>query len=305
MATAEIIACLVRGKLLLVRDQELGRSEPLPSPFLDASGPEARIVSVARGRDAGELCYAVQTPSTCTVLAQIPGSGDERRLFQSSGVRFCDVDFTFADGALACTIEGKRGTSAIGLLADDGKGMHTVTEGDVLDRSPRWAPDGQLELVYASTGIARTRSGAIAALSPSAVHRLRFDDSSVEVLLSDAKYDYSSPIANADGSLYALRNAYTPPVPRPPWAALLERWSKPRPAATTAASVRQLVHVQPLATTVLAENVRAYDITPTGEVVFASDGALFRFRQNTQSSPQKLADLADIDALVTQRPASP
>lgn len=241
---ADSVACLTHGKVVVIEE---GR-EPvaLESPYAEqigarqralvrkdarnASGrgaafmgarpgalwrggaepelPPASIVGVTRGRVSGELCYAISTGVVSGVFAQKPGTRDERRLFHNADVRVCEVDFSFADEAFTCTVEGEGGTSAIGVLADDGKGVRTVTEGDVLDRGPRWVPGGVREIVYASAGIGRTRSGAWAGRAPFALHRLRLNDGTVEVLVSDAKYDYLAPVAASDALVYAIRRAY-------------------------------------------------------------------------------------------------
>ncbi|HTA93290.1 MAG TPA: hypothetical protein VK745_27120 [Polyangiaceae bacterium] len=180
----------------------------------DAELPPARIVGVTRGRVSGELCYAISTGVVSGVFAQKPGTRDEQRLFHHADVLLREVDFSFADEAFTCTVDGKGGTSAIGVLADDGKGVRTVTEGDVLDRGPRWQPGGVAEIVYASAGIGRTQSGAWAGLSPFALHRLRLNDGTVEVLVSDAKYDYVAPVPVAEGLIYAIRRAYQAGPPK-------------------------------------------------------------------------------------------
>ncbi|MEI9949380.1 MAG: hypothetical protein WDO74_10455 [Pseudomonadota bacterium] len=171
-------------------------------------------MSITRGRTHGELCYAINSQAASGVFAQVPGSGKEAQLFHSVDTHLSELDFSFADGALACTVAGARGTSAIGVLADDGKGLRTVTEGDVIDRAPRWAPGGRAEIVYASAGIGRAKTGKAVGRSPFALHRLRFSDNSVEVLMADAQYDYATVVPVSESLLYALRRSYdrAPPV---------------------------------------------------------------------------------------------
>src|SRR5450432_465313 len=176
--------------------------------------PPARVVGVTRGRISGELCYAISTGVVSGVFAQKPGTRDEHRLFHNADVQIREVDFSFADEAFTCTVDGKGGTSAIGVLADDGKGVRTVTEGDVLDRGPRWVPGGVGEIVYASAGIGRTQSGAWAGRAPFSLHRLRLSDGTVEVLVSDAKYDYVAPVATSGSLIYAIRRTYEEAKPK-------------------------------------------------------------------------------------------
>lgn len=176
--------------------------------------PPARVVGVTRGRLSGEICYAISTGVVSGIFAQKPGSRDEHRLFHNADAQINELDFSFADEAFACTVEGKGGTSAIGILADDGKGVRTVTEGDVLDRAPRWVPGGVGQIVYASAGIGRTQSGAWAGRSPFALHRLSLNDGTVEVLVADGKYDYLAPIAIEGDVIYAIRRKYAEDRPK-------------------------------------------------------------------------------------------
>jgi hypothetical protein len=247
---ADCVACLTNGKVVVL--QEGREPEELESPYTEQIDsreramvrknawktqgrgaafmgggraalwgdgaeqelPPARVVGVTRGRISGELCYAISTGVVSGVFAQKPGTRDEHRLFHNADVQIRDIDFSFADEAFTCTVAGKGGTSAIGVLADDGKGVRTVTEGDVLDSGPRWVPGGLGEIVYASAGIGRTQSGAWAGRAPFSLHRLRMNDGTVEVLVSDAKYDYVAPVAASDSLIYAIRRTYEEAKPK-------------------------------------------------------------------------------------------
>jgi len=176
--------------------------------------PPARVVGLSRGRVTGELCYAITTGVVSGVFAQAPGTRDEHRLYHAADAPLADIDLSFADEAFVCAVSGKGGTSAIGVLADDGRGVRTLTEGDVVDRAPRWVPGGRGEIVYSSAGIGRTRDGAWAGLAPFAVHRLRLKDNQVEVLVADSKYDYLAPLALSDSAVYAIRRPYRDPKPQ-------------------------------------------------------------------------------------------
>ncbi|MES1175825.1 MAG: hypothetical protein ABUL62_16000 [Myxococcales bacterium] len=251
---AETIACLLQGKLELLDGR--GRAEgPLPSQLQEPAGARepgrnaSPIVSVTRGRARGELYYAIRVPNGTALFARTRGSSEEQRLFLGVDAQIREIDFSFGDEALACTVPGPRGTSAIGSLADDGKGVRTVTEGDVVDCTPRWAPGGRGEILYASAGVGRTQSGAWGGLAPFALHRLRFADNSVEVLTADARYDYLAPIAISDSLLYAIRRPYLAPTGPSPLAALCRyfaqdprspgrRWRVIRTSASWSASRR-------------------------------------------------------------------
>jgi len=296
----EAVACLKRGKVVLVVQ---GRApEPLVSPYQDAAAAQAGsaqaspIVGVTRGRIAGELCYAISAGSITAIFAQVPGASAEHRLFQGADARISELDFSVADASLTCTVAGERGTSAIGALADDGKGVRTVTEGDVIDCTPRWAPGGRAEILYASAGIGRTKSGAWAGLAPFALHRLRFVDQSVEVLQSDARYDYSSPIAVTDSVLYALRGAYQPPRAPSIFGAIAGRFrGAPSANAARAGAAKratELVRISGEGTRVVAQQVIAFDVGAHERVVYATASGVFR---STDGSVEQISSLEQVE----------
>jgi hypothetical protein len=322
---ADKVACLCNGKVVLVEE---GRE---PSELAtEHAKPPARVVGVTRGRVSGELCYVVSSGAVSDVFAHKPGTRDEQRLFHNVDVQIGEIDFSFATEAFTCTVEGKGGTSSIGVLADDGKGVRSVTEGDVLDRAPRWAPGGSAEIVYASAGIGRTRSGARAGRAPFSLQRLNLNEGTVEVLASDAKYDYLAPVP-ADGSrLYAIRRAYAASKSETsifgaasdalrapfrllfaPKAATAERmwvWGNlVEVAHGTAADAHaggrdasgyELVCITPKSTVVLARGVLAFDLAANGDIVYSNGRALFRAAADQCASQKKLANLERIEQIV-------
>jgi hypothetical protein len=318
---ADSVACLQSGRLMMIQ----AGCEPreLESPYAERV-KTARVVGVTRGRVSGELCYAISTGAVSGVFAQKPGTRNEHRLFHSADVELAEIDFSFADEAFSCTIEGKGGTSAIGVLADDGKGVRTVTEGDVLDRGPRWMPGGVGEIVYASAGIGRTRSGARAGRAPFSLHRLRMNDGTVEVLVSDAKYDYLAPVPVSDSLIYAIRRRYEEAkVKTSLLGALTDLLSKRGNAQQQAADANhlmiwgssvelvrdgegdarapdpkratadyELVRITPKGREVVAQGVLAFDIAPNGDVVYSNGGALYRLASGTNRQRELVANIA-------------
>jgi hypothetical protein len=308
-AMAETIACLVRGKVELLDGQGQGQAKrPMPSPHRLQAGARgagrdaAAIVSVTRGRIRGELYYAIGVPNGTALFAQTPGSAQEQQLFLGVDARIGEIDFSFGDEALACTVPGPRGTSAIGSLADDGKGVRTVTEGDVVDCTPRWAPGGRGEILYASAGVGRTKSGEWGGLSPFALHRLRFADNSVEVLTADAKYDYLSPLSISESLLYAIRRPYRAPLAPSPLAAIFRAFrpktEQPGPTAARDPEERELVRITPRGVEGVAHGVLAFDVAANGDVVYATRSHLFRSYASGAPSAEPIATLEHVEQLV-------
>jgi len=309
---AEVVACLTRGQVIVLQAGD--ERHELHSPYVDELGARKPPVSVpfvdvSRGRRSDELCYAVSSGGLSSVFTQIPGSGEERRLF-AANAEIRDLDFSFADEALACTVVDKNGTSALGLLRDDGKGMRTVTEGDVLDREPRWAPGGRGEIVYASAGVGRSKSGVRVGLSPFALHRLNLADSTVEVLVSDAKYDYLAPVPVSKSLIYAIRRAHLAPTPKSPLGVIAEgllapfRKADPKPARAAEPALAsanegyELVRITERRMEAVAQGVLAFDVTLAGVIVYSNGRGVFRLSAESPSVPEKIADLAGVEQLV-------
>jgi hypothetical protein len=302
---AEMVACLHDGEVAVLRRGQA--VQHLESPYraqlaATRDGPTAaRIVSVTRGRSNGELCYAIGGRDGFGVFVQVPGSGQEQRLFHSVGAPLSDLDFSLGDEALACTVAGERGTSAIGVLSDDGKGVRTVTEGDVLDRAPRWAPGGRAEIVYVSAGIGRTSHGRAVGRSPFALHRLRFSDNSVEVLMADAQYDYVAAVPVSESLLYALRRDFER-TPRPSafrrifsdFRGLFADGAQARPSALPG---HELVRITPKGSELLARDVIAFDVSANEDIVYSNEAGVFRIAAR-QTTPERMLALERVEQLV-------
>ena len=301
----ERVACLHRGKVEVWCQGQT--AQLLESPYRERSAAsrggqaDARIVSVTRGRTSAELCYAITSLSGSSVFAQVPGSGREQRLFHSQGTLLRELDFSFANEALTCTVSGERGTSAIGVLRDDGKGLRTVTEGDVIDRAPRWTPGGREEIVYASAGVGRTKSGKAAGRSPFALHRLRFSDNSVEVLVADAQYDYVAVVAISESVLFALRREYDRASPASPFArfssAFRGFFSSNTSWQPSPLHGHELVRITPKGSQLVARDVLAFDVTTNEDIVYSNAAGVFKIAAG-QATPEPILALERVEQLV-------
>lgn len=177
--------------------------------------PVARVVGAARGREPGEVFYAISTGVVSGIFAQTVPASDEARIFHGADANVFDLSLSVEDEALACSVRGKGGTSAIAIFADDGRGVRLITEGDVVDRAPRWVPGGRRQIMYCSAGIGRTEAGVFGGLAPFAIHRLSLTDGSIEVVAASADFDYLAPVPVAEDAVYAIRRPYEKPFAPP------------------------------------------------------------------------------------------
>lgn len=183
--------------------------------------PPARFIGVARGRSADELFYAISTGVVSGVFGRSFGqSDDEHRIFHDADTKIEDLSFNPERETFAFTVQGKAGSTSLAILGDDGRGIRTVTEGDALDRAPRWVP-GENRIVYSSAGIGRTESGHFSGLAPFAVQRLCLDSGTVDTLLADGQFDYLAPVAVSAEEVYAIRRPYRAPNASTPFYKVL------------------------------------------------------------------------------------
>jgi hypothetical protein len=173
--------------------------------------PPAQVVGATRGREAGEVVYALSTGVVTGLFAQLVDAGQEQRILHDAELRLMDVALSVEDEAVAVSVDGKGGSSSIGILRDDAKGVRTVTDGDVLDRAPRWVPGGVGQIVYASAGIGRDASGTWSGLAPFAVQRLSLAAQELDVVVSDPRFDYIAPVPASADVVYAIRRPYVDP----------------------------------------------------------------------------------------------
>ena len=187
----------------------------------DANLNPTRFVGVSRGRTPGELMYAISTGIICGIFVRDPNSPDETRVFHDADTKLDGLDFSPRHQALAFSVFGAGGTSSIGILADDGRGIRLVTEGDVTDRAPRWLPECEPAIVYASAGIGRTESGVYAGRGPFALHRLNIRDGNIEVIVADPKFDFLAPIPVTPTEILAIRRQHRSGHAPPPVTSVL------------------------------------------------------------------------------------
>ncbi|HEY2405887.1 MAG TPA: hypothetical protein VGI10_07790 [Polyangiaceae bacterium] len=359
---AVVLACLKDGKMWVVSEgrqawelespyaeQARKREAQTPTRQTPTQQLSAQVVGLSRGRVGSELMYAITVGAMSEIFAanpEVPGTAsagagtasaggaavsaaralDEQRIFHAADARISDVALSLEDEAIACTVEGQGGSSAIGILADDGRGVRTVTEGDVVDRAPRWVPGGKRRLVYASAGIGRTAKGVYGGLAPFGVHRLSLNDGSVEVIAIDGKFDYLAPIAASDSEIYAIRRPYREPRAPALGRALLDKLLQPLRLAAREQAVGaermlvwgnwvavcedadhanhdeqnlartyELVRITPKGITSLLQSVLAFDVAPDGTLYYSSGSAVFRLEG---SRARKLSEIERVEQLV-------
>ena len=167
------------------------------------------FTGLTRGSQAGEIIYALDTGHVGGLFTYDIASDSECRLFHKQEFRAQDLARHPTQDLIALSVPEEDGSAHIGLMQTGGKGLRRITEGDVLDQAPFWAPGETSLLVYQSAGLARTQTGIVSAVGPYAIHQLDLDREKFTTLMEDGRYDYLLPRRTADGALYFIRRPYT------------------------------------------------------------------------------------------------
>jgi hypothetical protein len=166
------------------------------------------ITSLSRGREPGEVLYALESRDMAGVFALGGAAAEERRLFHGNERRVRHLAADAGRGLIACSVAHDSGNAAVAVMSSDGSDLTEVTEGDSVDQAPSWVPGAARQVVFQSAGIGRDRNGAFHSLGPFAVKRLDLDRGEVTTLLEDPRHDLLGPRLARDGALLCIRRPY-------------------------------------------------------------------------------------------------
>jgi hypothetical protein len=164
------------------------------------------ITSLTRGSRPGELRYALDTEGRTAVCLFRAEDASERRLLHGSAQRIRDLRAAAGREHIACSVQHPDGTASIAVMGLDATDLREVTEGDVQDRFPAWAPGPGARVVYQSASLGRDSAGRPSALGPSEVHLLDLESGVLETLASDPGSDFVCPQLDPHGTLMQWSN---------------------------------------------------------------------------------------------------
>lgn len=169
-----------------------------------------RITAVTRGREPGQLLFALDTGGVGGLFEYAWARDDERRLLHKERFSIRDLDRNPATGAVIGSRFFENRTARLLLMDAEGGNWQELTEGDSVDESPRWIPGAADEVVFQSAGVGRNEAGQAVALAPYSIQRLNIKTGSLQTLAEDAGCDFLLPRMNAAGDLFFLRRPYAP-----------------------------------------------------------------------------------------------
>ncbi len=158
---------------------------------------------------SGEVVYSLELRDVSGVFEVSRDGSDEKRLYHGAMGGLRDLArHPAAPIAAGVTSNVKAGTSHVCLIGLDGEGVTVLTEGDAVERNPRWVPGSPSTMVYESAGIGRTADGAFAGLGPSTIVQLDAKSGALSTLAEAPGFDLCQPRVGADGALYFVRRPW-------------------------------------------------------------------------------------------------
>ena len=205
------VAYVSRGKLFIKEAGDPARE--IESAFGEAVRSRAHagelvVAGVTRGREQGELLYALETDSVNGVFAFDTDANVEARLFHSADHRVQHLHARGGNDFVVCDVFQSNGASSIAVMQADGSDITIVTEGDAVDLAPRWIPGEDRTIVYQSAGVGRSDSGTRVGLGPFSIQKIDLRKGKLETLAEDPKVDFLAPQIAADGALYFITRPY-------------------------------------------------------------------------------------------------
>ncbi len=163
-------------------------------------------VSAAPGNS---LLYSLELSEVAGVFETTRDGKDEKRLFHGNVGGLRDLTRHPQAAVCAATVSNlKAGTSHVALVGLDGEGVNVLTEGDTVERHPRWVPGQPSTVVFESAGVGRSPDGLFAGLGPSSVQSLDVKSGELKTLAELPDFDLCQPRVDAKGALYFVRRPW-------------------------------------------------------------------------------------------------
>jgi len=211
----------VRERLMRVQQKNAwkmsGTSAQFQGRLLWASGQREEdiepisVTSLTRGERESHVLYAL-TGEVNGLFAFDPETKIERRIIHGLEHDYADLAYSREHNLVACSMRKRDGSACVATMRPDLSEYTELTEGDSWDQWPSWVP-GERAIVFSSSGIARDRHGAIAAVAPAVVQKLDLESGSLTELASETNLALMQPRVTRDGDLLYIRRPHTAPKP--------------------------------------------------------------------------------------------
>ena len=128
----------------------------------------------------------------------------ETHVIHSSDMEFYDLDYCAGSNLLAASVKNDPYSQNIALF-DLCQGDYSIlTDGDSLDRHPRFSQSAANTILFDSCGIGRDSSGNFVEYGPSSLYRLDTMTNNIEEIISAENRSLVCPKDDAQGNLYYI-----------------------------------------------------------------------------------------------------
>jgi len=135
----------------------------------------------------------------------------ERRLLHRQNLDYQNLSVNLQSGKIICSQQHENGIANIVMMDNDGGNSHQLTEGDTVDTAPAWIPGDDKNILYQSSGLARSPEGYVVAFGPSSIKMLNTQKNEVVSVMDDPNVDYLQPRVDGQGNLYFIRRPFEAP----------------------------------------------------------------------------------------------
>ena len=177
------------------------------NPGQAADQVDLQVVSAQFTKDK-TLLYFMRDKNVGGLFKYDIENKQERRLLHQQNLNLENMTLS-ADGEhLLCSKHYANGIADIVMYDNEGNGERQLTEGDTVDSAPAWIPGEEDQILYQSSGLARSEDGYVVASGPASIKLLDLKNNEVTTVLEQREFDFMQPKVDQQGNLYFIRRPY-------------------------------------------------------------------------------------------------
>ena len=189
------------------KDTSLSTSFVGATDDLAAGQVDIQVASAQFAADS-KLLYFMQDSHVGGLFEYDAATQNENRLLHRQNLSYESLTVNPENHRILCSEHQANGMANIVVMDADGKNERELTEGDTVDTSPAWIPGEEDEILYQSSGLARSEEGYVIAYGPTSIELLNTGSGDVTSVLGDAQTDFMQPRVDSAGNLYFIRRPY-------------------------------------------------------------------------------------------------
>lgn len=146
----------------------------------------------------------------------------ERRLVHRNELYFLGMDYDPGSKLLCAGRTREDGAAHLEFVDLSGRTTKHLTEGDSVDCFPSFSLRNRAEILFQSSGIARTEDGAFHSHGPACINRIQLETGELTEIIADEQYDFLTPREDKEGAVYCIRRPLQSARKVPLWKSLVD-----------------------------------------------------------------------------------